>query len=88
MTTKMNESSPDSSTRNGKIVWKQSLLKSKPILRFTLNLHSSEIFIFLKKSMACYEGKQPLENNFDFVLDIIKVDKIQNDKELELKITV
>lgn len=85
MTTKMNESSPDSSTRNGKIVWKQSLLKSKPILRFTLNLHSSEIFIFLKKSMACYEGNQPLEN---FVLDIIKVDKIQNDKELELKITV
>ena len=35
--------------------------------------------------MACYEGNQPLEN---FVLDIIKVDKIQNDKELELKITV
>lgn len=85
MTTKMNESSPDSSTRNGKIVWKQRLLKSKPILKFTLNLHSSEIFIFLKKSMACYEGNQPLEN---FVLDIIKVDKIQNDKELELKITV
>ena len=38
--------------------------------------------------MACYEGNQALENNFDFVLDIIKVDKIQNDKELELKITV
>ena len=88
MTTKMNESSPDSSIRNGKIVWKQRLLKSKPILKFTLNLHSSEIFIFFKKSMACSEGNQPLENNFDFVLDIIKVDTIQNNKELKLKITV
>ena len=38
--------------------------------------------------MACSEGNQPLENNFDFVLDIIKVDTLQNDKELELEITV